>query len=116
MPVSNPARPFRQRAPVICAAVLAGVMTLITGAVTSAAPRIRTARARPTPMQVASAVIPARAEPVDFNRDVRPIISENCFKCHGFDPATRLGGFRLDMPDNTTVAGKSGAIPIVPAW
>src|SRR5205823_5686491 len=32
--------------------------------------------------------------PVDFNRDVRPILSDNCFTCHG--PARRRGGLRLD--------------------
>ena len=40
-----------------------------------------------------------RAEEIDYNWHVRPILSENCFKCHGPDPAARKAGLRLDVGD-----------------
>jgi hypothetical protein len=39
-------------------------------------------------------------EPIDFNRDVRPILSNNCFFCHGHDPSHREGDLRLDIPQS----------------
>lgn len=45
------------------------------------------------------------AEVIDFNRDVRPILSENCFHCHGADAAQRQAELRLDVPDDAAESG-----------
>jgi hypothetical protein len=54
------------------------------------------------------------ADTVRFNRDIRPIMSDTCFHCHGFDPKSRKGGLRLDQREDALKAGKSGEIAIVP--
>ncbi len=38
-------------------------------------------------------------EPVDFNRDVQPILASHCIECHGPDSAARKGDLRLDLGD-----------------
>ncbi len=51
---------------------------------------------------------------VDFNRDIRPILSENCYKCHGPDDGARKAKLRFDIRSEALKAAKSGEIPIVP--
>ena len=55
----------------------------------------------------------AQAGTVSYNRDVRPILSENCFHCHGQDPKHREADLRLDERDSA-VAINDGSAAIVP--
>ena len=51
---------------------------------------------------------------IRYNRDVLPILADNCFKCHGFDKAQRKAGLRLDLAEGATAELESGARAIVP--
>src|SRR4051812_49111786 len=64
----------------------------------------------------AAALLPLQlraAAPVDFNREVRPILSDNCFSCHGPDEKAREAKLRLDQPE-AAYAEREGIIPIKP--
>src|SRR5262245_13448625 len=47
----------------------------------------------------AAVSLSVQAAPVDFSRDVQPILSENCYHCHGPDPKAREAKLRLDTKE-----------------
>lgn len=51
---------------------------------------------------------------VDYEREVRPVLSQHCFKCHGMDEQARKAKLRLDSREAALAPLKSGARAIVP--
>lgn len=63
------------------------------------------------PVMAAAPAVPAHPE---FNRDVRPILADKCYQCHGPDKKARKAELRLDLRDEVIVPAESGETPIVP--
>ncbi len=57
--------------------------------------------------------VPVSAAKLEYNRDVRPILSDKCFRCHGPDSAARKANLRLDRRDDALAEHDNGR-PIVP--
>src|SRR4051794_13032004 len=55
----------------------------------------------------------ASGQQVSFNRDIRPIMSDTCFRCHGHDAGSRMANMRLDIREEALKPKKNGT-PIVP--
>src|SRR5215468_10465018 len=55
-----------------------------------------------------------RAGTLGYNRDIRPILSENCFPCHGADSASRKANLRLDRFEEAILPRKDSQPAIVP--
>lgn len=55
----------------------------------------------------------APAKSISFNRDIRPILSDNCYLCHGPDEKRRRAGLRLDQRESA-LSDRDGNIAIVP--
>jgi hypothetical protein len=56
----------------------------------------------------------AAPKPIDFQREIRPILSDNCFQCHGPDSKNRMAGLRLDLKEAALEKRKNGSAAIVP--
>ena len=65
-------------------------------------------------MAVAPLLARAAASKVDFTRDVRPILADKCFACHGPDGQKVKGGLRLDSREGALRPAKSGEAAVVP--
>jgi hypothetical protein len=66
------------------------------------------------PLCLAFASMGAAEEPLDFNRQVRPVLSRYCFKCHGMDEKSRKADLRLDTRAGALAPAKSGSAAVVP--
>jgi mono/diheme cytochrome c family protein len=54
------------------------------------------------------------AAPVDFQREVQPILAEHCSRCHGADDKARKGKLQLDTREGSLKGGSSGEAAVVP--
>src|SRR5205823_3745150 len=63
-------------------------------------------------VMLAAAFTASAAPAPDFSRDVRPLLEQHCFKCHG--PEKQKGGLRLDTKEGAFKTGESGEKAIVP--
>lgn len=59
-------------------------------------------------------ITPALPDKVDFNYDIRPILVQKCYLCHGPDPSSRKGDLRLDTYEGATALSKEGTSAIKP--
>ncbi|MFN0076780.1 MAG: DUF1553 domain-containing protein [Prosthecobacter sp.] len=65
------------------------------------------------PLILFALVSSALAEPIDFSKQIRPILSENCFFCHGPDEKKREAGLRLD-DETSSKKSNDGVTAVVP--
>jgi hypothetical protein len=93
----NPSRPPRVPAGHVIGPTLSAILIALMGFPLG----LKTQAAEPEPSRV------------DFNQQIRPILSDKCFPCHGPDAGRRKAGLRLDTKDGAFATLKSGGRAIV---
>ena len=103
LPTANPPDPpeaasmhraFSSLAPLACVVLCGLLVTPFRAPDASAAPPdVPAAKATPVAAK-------ANTSGIEYNRDIRPILAENCFACHGADSAARKGGLRIDRRED----------------
>lgn len=96
-------------AAVLVALVAGGLSALAAGNSTGGDP---VAGDRPEPGATGDATL-GTFGPLSYRRDIRPILSDRCFQCHGPDAASREAGLRLDVREEA-VRARDGIAAIVP--
>ena len=66
------------------------------------------------PILFAAALLQAADSRISFNRDIRPIMADTCFRCHGPDKSSRMANLRLDLREEALKPTRRGDVPIVP--
>jgi hypothetical protein len=94
-------------------AILVAGMVVAGVCGTQLAPRGLSQESTGAALRAESAAPANRPERVEYNRDVRPILSQNCFFCHGPDEKHREAELRLDLRD-AAITGLQGHAAIVP--
>jgi hypothetical protein len=111
----------------MAALALVGATQIAQSAPQAGRPAAATQAARPTPAAPAPAASPAQRrvvpaarataqdslpQSISFSRDIRPILSDKCFKCHG--PGTQIATVRFDLEDGAKHELKGGRFALVP--
>ncbi len=99
--------PARGSSPLPVAAFLVIAIAVSTAAPTATLGGENRPEAAPTPDR-------SKARRIRFNRDIRPILSDKCFQCHGPDATQRKGKLRLDSAQASRTPADSGSPAIVP--
>src|SRR5262245_57215098 len=94
---------------VVALGLLCATLMPVTRAASQAA---RPASASPVGQAARQAAPEALPQTIAFNRDVRPILSDKCFKCHG--PGTQMKTLRFDLEEVAKQALPDGRVAIVP--